>query len=194
MAALIAGWIYGARLLSDGYEALAFFRGDRPNLHETTDAIPSVDAREAAFAAGEHWIAVKEAAGRREMPFGALSLLLGGAMVLLAARSMAGREGSRNALVQVVVVHAGVIIAAFVATKDVLLAEAAFQIRFLEGVKASSLERLGDPDAKHRVELMLPMSGLVMSLSFSALIVLALTRPRARAFFREHASGPLSEG
>ncbi len=137
---------------------------------------------------------LKEGARRREMPLGAASLLLGGAMVLLAARSMAGREGSRSALVQVVVVHAGLIVAAFVLLKDVAVAEAAFQARLVEGLNAAMIQRLGDPEAMRRSQALTPIFGLLMQGSFSALIVLALTRPRARAFFREAPSGPLGEG
>ena len=198
MAALVAAWIYGARLMGDGYEELSFFRGDRPDIHALTDAIPGAEAREAALVAGEHWLAVKEAGKRREMPFGAASLLLGAVMVLFAARSMAGREGSRSALVQVVVVHAGVILGSYFLTRDVALAEAGFQTRFAE---ASMAHRGGNPAAVEHAQAMLermepatPLLSLLMSTAFSALIVIALTRPRARAFFHQAEPGPLGEG
>jgi len=193
IAALVASWIYGARLMGDGYEVLDFFRGDRPDIHEMTEAIPSAEARDAASAAGEHWLVVREAAKRREMPFGAVSLLLGGAMVLLAARSMAGREGSRSALVQVVAVHAGVMIAAFLYTKDLAIAEVAFQARLNDGFSPALMQRLGDAAAHARAEAMTPIMALIMRTSFSALIVVALTRSRARAFFRAPSPGPLGE-
>ena len=198
MVALVAAWIYGAQLMGDGYEELAFFRGDRPDIHALTDAIPGAEGRDAAVAAGESWIAARDAAKRREMPFGAAALLLGGVMVLFAARSMAGREGSRSALVQIVVVHAAVACAAFVLTRDVSLARSTFQTRFAEATMA---HRGGNPAAIEKAQAMLermepvtPVLGLVMSTAFSALIVLALTRPRARAFFREPEPGPLGEG
>jgi hypothetical protein len=193
MAALVAAWIYGARLMGEGYEELAFFRGEAIDLHVYTDAIAGTEARETAVAAGEHWLAVKEAAKRREMPFGAASLLLGGVMVLFAARSMAGREGSRSALVQVLLVHAGVMVVSFALLKDVAVAEAAFRTRCGEGL-APSLGHLGTPEDRLRAEAMTPFLGLVMRDSFVALLVVALTRPRARAFFREPEPGPLSEG
>ena len=49
-------------------------------------------------------------------------------MVLFAARSMAFREGSRSKLVQVVVVHAGIVAATFMFTRDVAYAEAAYHL------------------------------------------------------------------
>jgi hypothetical protein len=198
MAALVAAWIYGARLMGDGYEELAFFRGESPDIHAYTDKIPGAEARETALAAGEHWLAVKESAKRREMPFGAASLLLGGVMVLFAARSMAGREGSRSALVQVVAVHATVMVLSFGLTRDVAAAETAFEMAYTEGVQPGLLQRFGTPDDRRRAEAMrptvLPAFYLLMREAFVALIVIALTRPRARAFFRESEPGPLSEG
>ena len=201
MAALIASWIYGAHVLGGGYEVLAFFRGERPDIHEMTDSIKTTEAREAAFAAGEQWVAVREGAKKREMPFGAASLLLGAAMVLLAARSMAGREGSRRALIQVVVVHAAVMTGAYFWTKDVAAAEVAFSARLGEGVTAAMTSSFPDPATRQGAEALRPIIEhalapltLLMGMAFSALIVVALTRPRARAFFRNTAAGPLSEG
>ncbi len=200
MAALVASWIYGAQILGGGYEVLAFFRGDRPDIHVETDTIPSAEARDAAVAAGEHWLAVKEAAGRRELPFGAASLLLGGAMVLLAARSMAGRDGSRKALIQVLAVQAFVMVTAFFCTRDIVRAEVAFDTRVAQG-RNPMMTTFADPAAQQRAEALQPVVeralaplALLMRTAFSALIVIALTRPRARAFFREATSGPLSEG
>ena len=201
MAALIASWIYGAQMMGWGYEVLAFFRGERPDIHELTDPIVNAEALEAAFAAGEQWLAVKDSAKKREMPFGAASMLLGGAMVLLAARSMAGREGSRRALVQVIVAHAGVMIAAFLYTRDVTFAEAAFEMRLRESPNLAMQSGLSDAAAREGVEAVRPIVErsvgplvLLIRSVFSTLIVLALTRPRARAFFREAAPGPLGEG
>ena len=201
MAALIASWIYGAQMMGWGWEVLSFFRGERDDIHQFTDSITDPEARAAAFAAGEEWVAVKDAAKRREMPFGAASLLLGGAMVLLAARSMAGREGSRRALVQVIVVHAGVMVGAFLYTKDITHAEAVFGTRLSEGFTGALARGLNDPAARQGadavrafVERAFGPIFLSIRSAFSGLIVLALTRPRARAFFREPARGPLGEG
>jgi hypothetical protein len=199
MAALIASWIYGALALGAGYDQISFYRGDRPDLHAQTDQIASEEGREAALAAGEHWLAVRESAEHRLIPFGVASLLLGGAMVLFAARSMGFREGSRNKLVQVVVVHAGIVAAAFFCSRDVTAAEAAFMVTVGRG--AIVTRGLGDPAAIQQMQAIAaaaaralgPLS-LLMSVAFSGLIVIALTRPRARAFFHETESGPLGEG
>ena len=197
MAALVASWIFGARALSDGYEELSFYRGERPDVHAMADQVPSAEAREAVAAAGERWLTVKEAARNREMPFGAASLLLGAVMVLFSARSMAGREGARSGLVQIVVVHAGVIVAGFLMTRDVTLASIEFQMRVSEGITRG----LSDPAALdsvrpylHVIERLIGPFAVFVRTAFAGLIVLALTRPRSRAFFTQAAPGPLGEG
>ena len=194
-AALVASWIYGAQAMSDGWEELAFYRGERPDVLAVADQIASADARDAAAAAGDRWLAIKDAAKKREMPIGAASLLLGAAMVLFAARSMAGRESSRSALVQVVAVHAGLVIAAFLLTQDVTLAQSAFQMRLSEGLTRADPEAMAATrEILHVIERALGPISVTMDAAVSALIVLALTRPRARAFFTTTAPGPLGEG
>jgi hypothetical protein len=120
-------------------------------------------------------------------------------MVLFAARSMGFREGSRSKLVQVIVVHAGIIAAAFFCSRDVTSAEAAFMVTVGRG--AVTTHGFGDPAAIQQAQAIMPFVAralgplsLLMSVAFSGLIVIALTRPRARAFFHETESGPLGEG
>ena len=129
------------------------------------------------------------------MPFGAASLLLGGAMVLFAARSMAGREGSRHALVQVVFVYAGLTIAWLVVATDVEMALFAFQLKLQVATPGLDAERLRAFESVQQtvIRAATPLA-ILMRTSVAALIVLALTRPRARAFFREAPQGTLGEG
>jgi hypothetical protein len=197
-AALVAGWIYGAQALSEGYEAIAFYRGEQVDVHTVADQIPDTKLRDVAVAAGEHWLAAKQSSQGRELPIGVATLLLGAAMVLLSARSMTGREGARSALVQVVLVHAGVVIAGFFLTMSVARASAEFQKYLVEGAAAQGIN---DPTLQARVDHMydwvsrasVPF-GIAVQTIFSGLIVLALTRPRVRAFFPASPPGPLGEG
>jgi hypothetical protein len=199
MAALVASWLYGAQAASAGYEQIAFFRGERIDLHDFTDAIPGTQARDAAFAAGQRWITAREGAEKRELPFGVASLLLGGAMVFFAARSMAFREGSRSKLVQIVVVHAAASAAGFLCMQDVGAAETAFKLSL--GMGSFVTRGIGDAETIQRTRDMLPAMeraagplALVMSIAVSGLIVIALTRPRARAFFHDPEPDALGGG
>jgi hypothetical protein len=197
MAALVAGWLYGAHALSEGYDAIAIYRGEETDVHAVADTIPDTSLRDVAVVAGERWLAVWNATRDREMPIGVGSMILGAAMVLFAARSMAGREGARSALVQVVLVHAGLVVAAFFLTSGAERAEAEFRMRVKEGQSTTS----SDPEVRERFEtslrgalpLLAPFA-LVMETTLSAFIVLALTRPRARAFFHEAPTGPIGQG
>jgi ABC-type uncharacterized transport system permease subunit len=158
------------------------------------ERIPDASLRDVAVAAGEKWIVMWNATRDREMPIGVGSMILGAAMVLFAARSMAGREGARSALVQVVLVHAGLVVAAYFLTSAALRAEVEFHLRLTEGLSQTT----NDPAVRERADQVLrsifaPLT-IVLQTTLSAFIVLALTRPRARAFFHEAPSGPLGQG
>jgi hypothetical protein len=194
MAALVAGWLYGAHALSDGYDAIAFYRGDQTDVHTVADRIPDTSLRDVAVAAGEKWLAMWNATRDRQMPIGVGSMILGAAMVLFAARSMAGREGARSALVQVVLVHAGLVVGGYFLTSAAARAEVEFHLRLTEGLTQSA----NDPEVRERADQVLrvifaPLT-LVVQTTISAFIVLALTRPRARAFFHEAPTGPVGQG
>ena len=194
MAALIASWIYGAISVSEGWNQMAV---EPLDLDAITDTIPNAAARHAADEAGHRWVAIKEASHSRELPLGIAKLLLGGAMVVFVAGSMVGREGARSRLVQIVAVHAVVVAAGFVLTRAVTHAEWDFTVALKDGLP-TPFDR---PDVvEENRRMMVALSGVVVPILaairtlFSLGIVLALTRPRARAFFRQAPSGPLGEG
>jgi len=197
VAALVAGWIYGAQALSEGYEAIAFYRGEQVDVHTIADQIPDTKLRDVAVVAGERWLAMKQASQSREMPVGVAMLLLGAAMVLLSARSMTGREGARSALVQVVLVHAGLVVAGYLLTTPVARADVEFRTRMAAGLT----QGMSDPAVQARAEQVTAWISrawapfeIVVQTIFSGLIVVALTRPRARAFFPSAPPGTLGEG
>jgi hypothetical protein len=185
MVALVAGWIYGAHALSDGYDQIAFYRGEQADVHTLADRIPDTKLRDVAVAAGERWITLWNQGRDREMPIGVGTMLLGAAMVIFAARSMAGREGARRALVQIVLVHAGIVIGGYLLTSTTARARVDFDLRIAEGLSQAT----NDPEVRERADAFVravfaPLT-IVMQTTLSAFIVLALTRPRARAFFRD---------
>jgi hypothetical protein len=197
MAALVASWIYGAQALSEGYEGIAYYRGERPDVHAIADAITDTAARDAAIAAGDRWLAVRDEERGKEFPVGVASLLLGAVMVLFAARSMAGREGARSKLVQVVLVHAGLVVAGFGLTTQAARAEVEFHLRVSEAQTHVPADPVATQRAREYMEIIAPaVAPLFVAIRtlMSGLIILALTRPRSRAFFSEAAPGPLGEG
>jgi hypothetical protein len=149
-----------------GGSVVAFHREDPNELRQSLDHEEErfIDAEDRAMfrERSEHFNEVRGQAREREFPLGVATLLLGGAMVALAARSMAGREGARGALVQVTLARAGLVVVTFLLLPDVRAA--AFAVAagvgyFLMGVMAFEA-----------------VSCL--------LVVVALTREGSRAFFR----------
>jgi hypothetical protein len=194
MAALIAGWIYGALSVSEGWSQMAV---EPLDVNAITDTIADSTARHAADEAGKHWAAVKEESHSRELPIGVAKFLLGGAMVIFVAGSMVGREGARSRLVQIVAVHAVVVAVGFVLTRAVTHAEWDFTMAIKDGLP-TPFDRPDVVEENRQMmaavsRALIPILATIRSV-FSAGILLALTRPRARAFFREATSGPLGEG
>jgi hypothetical protein len=191
----VAGWIYGAQALVEGYDTIAYFRGESIDTHTLADDVNDVSARESIVALADRWNAVRDAAKGREFPLGIASLLLGGTMILFAARSMSGRDGARSALIQVVIVHAGLVIASYWLMRDEMRAAVLLEQAHTE----ASLRQAGasiTPEWEHLYAVagkIAPAIAVGVRSLASALIVLALTRPRVRAFF-ESLPPQLGEG
>jgi hypothetical protein len=196
VAALIGAWVFGAGSWGDGCNAAAFYKGASVDVSAPAQALTDVQSREQVIALGSRYVEVMDAAKNRALPLGIASLLLGMAMVLLSVRSMMGQGGARRALVQVVAVHAALLVLAYFLTADVRVADLAFR-------KAIAVAQMREqrPDAGSVAQMesvagalakVIPPLQLAFRTLASALIVLALTRPRARAFF-EPAAGSLSE-
>jgi hypothetical protein len=110
----------------------------------------------------ERFNEVRDQARDREFPLGVATLLLGGAMVATAARSMSGREGARGALVQVTLVRAALVVVAFLLLPDIRAAAFA-----------------ASPRDGYVLVGWMAIEGIAC-----LLVVVALTRERSRAFFR----------
>ena len=125
----------------------------------------------------------------------AATFVLGAALLALAARGLAGKSNTRSALMQVVAAQSILVVASYFVTRDMANAEADWQY---ETALIHQRERL-PPDQYQQVVPTLramrrwaPPGWLVFRTVASALIVVALSRPRAREFF-EAAARPVSE-
>jgi hypothetical protein len=169
IVALVGAWLLGASGLVNGCNVIAFYKSD---LAEETQASGDESdklsdlQRAAVQQRDERLLGVLDGARTRVFPIAVAMLLLGGAMVVLSARAMAGREGARGGLVQVAAVQAALIALAYAMTGDVRAAE--------NDLRAARGERM--------MRYAAPVALGVQTLA-SALIILALTRPRSRAFY-----------
>jgi hypothetical protein len=166
MAALVTAWLLGAMGLMSGGSIVAFHRESasevRKSLDRDEERFFDPDERALFREKSEHFYQVREQAEKREFPLGVATLLLGGAMVALAARSMSGREGARGALVQVTLARAALVVLAYLLTPDIRAA--AFAVAPAVGYVL--------------------VAGMAAEAAVCLLIVLALTREGSIAFFR----------
>jgi hypothetical protein len=142
--------------------------------------------RLAVVARSEALLQVFDAAKSRAWPLGVAVLVLGTAIFIFAMRALGGSATARAVLVQLVVVQAGTHIASCWLLRDVLDAE----LRVSEAMGAAAIHS-AYPE-RDQVEMIrneakiqrafIPIALALNSLA-SALVVVALTRRRTRAFF-----------
>jgi hypothetical protein len=125
----------------------------------------------------------------------AATFVLGAAVLALASRGLAGRSNTRAALMQVVLAQAIVVAASQFVTRDMWNAEDDFRYE-----TAAIHQRERTPPEQHPqleatwrwMRRWVPPGWLTFRTVASLLIVVALSRPRARAFF-DAASPSVSE-
>jgi len=174
VVSLVVAWLLGALALMAGGSVITFYKQDAGELQQALDRDeerePDPEARVLFRARTERLEDAHDRAKRREFPLGVAALLLGGAMVAMSARAMSGREGARGALVQVTLARAALAVAGFLITPDVRAAE--FAVSPVYGYAS--------------------IGKMIFETAACLLVVIALTRPRSRAFFRA-AEGSLWE-
>lgn len=174
VVSLVVAWLLGALALMAGGSVITFFKQDAGELQQALDRdeerVPDPEERVLFRARTERLDDAHDRAKRREFPLGVATLILGGAMVAMSARAMSGREGARGALVQITLARAALSVVAFLITPDVRAAE--FAVASLLGYAS--------------------IGKTIFETVACLLVVIALTRPRSRDFFRA-ADGSLWE-
>jgi hypothetical protein len=174
IVSLVVAWLLGALALMAGGSVITFYKQDADEIQQALDhdeeRVPDPEERALFRQHTEHLDEVHDQAKRREFPLGIAALLLGGAMVAMSARAMSGREGARGALVQVTLARAALSVLGLFLTPDVRAAE--FAVASVFGYAS--------------------VGKVIFETTACLLVVLALTRPRSRAFFRA-AEGSLWE-
>ncbi len=196
VAALLVAMVLGTSSWWDGCARLDMYRSDSSQAASRIHAtIQDGAARAQAEAAYVDMLDVFGATRNRTVPLASATFVLGAALLVLASRGLGGRRGSRSLLVQVVSAQAVVAFATYFLTRDVRAAE-----RHWEHTTRTALQEQAFPpewraraesieDFKIRLEAPLSLAARILS---SALVVLALTRPRSRAFFDAEGT-PVSE-
>jgi hypothetical protein len=184
--ALIVAMVFGAGCWTEGCARLAFYRGERDLSQALHAGIKSDTDRARAEGLFKRFTDISDDARGRAIPMAAATFVLGAALLALAARGLAGKTNTRSALVQVVTAQALLAILAFYLTRDIRNAELDWDLerRLIEQhetLPADQYDRVAPMMRGMRPYLL--SGGLIFRSIASALIVLALTRPRSREFF-----------
>ncbi len=195
VVALVAALVFGAGCWTEGCGRLGLYHGQTEQHARLTSVVEEDDHRAEAERLYQRFVDASDDARGRAFPLAAATFVLGAALLALAARGLAGRSNNRSALMQVVSAQAIVMVASYFLTRDMLHAEADLQYGV---VLMQQREHL--PAHKHEPAAAVlgamrrygTPGWLVFRTVASALIVVALSRPRARDFF-ETAGRPVSE-
>lgn len=195
--ALVVCILFGGSIWWEGCGTIYFFR-QPADPAEIAQGIDDGAKRAAVIDIGERYLTKIEAAKNRLFPLGVASFVLGLAMVVLATRALAGRGEARSMLLQILGAQAVLGIVAFLLTPDVRHAQSEYLSARI-GLELAEMRQTnpGGGGAAFYAAVMgaflKVFPGLVaVPTALCGLIVLALTRPRARAFFEAEAE-PASE-
>ncbi len=186
LVALIAALVFGAGCWTEGCARLAFYRGERDHAAAMNQAILDDGDREQAEQLYQRYIDTADATRGRGVPLAAATFVLGAALLALAARGLAGKSNTRSVLMQVVAAQAIVVAASFFATREMRYAEDDWQYQaalFQRRDKIPAEQYNDVASTLHAMQRWAPPAWLAFRSLASALIVLALSRPRSRAFF-----------
>lgn len=188
VASLLAALAFGVGGGCEGYGDVAFFRGARMDIGPLL-AVGNDADRVSVTETFDQWTTVLDAAKARAFPIGVAGMLVGVTIMIFAMRAMAGRTGARNALVQLVIAQVGVGIISFAMLRDARDAQHEF---YAATVRAQAHE-VATPESAAETDIVaryyiaahkfVPPLLLALQAISSALIILALTRPRSREFF-----------
>lgn len=187
LAALVFAWLFGVGGCMQGTAIIGSYWSPAPDVADVGARAKTDEDRAALKEAHSRCFVSTERAKGRIYPLGAASFVLGAALVLLAARSMAGRNTARALLVQVVLAQAAFVLFRDYSTRDVL-AEC-LEYQRLE-MRVDLLEHKRDPALVNSLDSITPelrvkatLAGGVLRGMVAGLIVLALTRRRALEYY-----------
>jgi hypothetical protein len=181
----------GAWGATEGWALIDIYRGAQVDV---TRDLPREDDRKTVQVAVDNMLVAMDAERPRIFPLAAAELVLGIAMFVFAAAAMTGRPGARRVLVQVVIAQAILVVLTFLLTPklrasniELMLAQTNAKA-LSHGEKAESIE-LTVP-AMRVFFRGLTIAWLGVRSGIAALVVVGLTRSRARAFYDAQSERP----
>jgi hypothetical protein len=183
LALLICSGI-GACESTDGWTTIELYRG---HIDDRSHEMTREDDSKAVATTFQQMLTSLDEERARAFPLAVGELVLGIAVFIFAAAAMTGRGGARRALVQLTIAQTIVVCAMFFVTPKFRAA----QTEWLVAQQSGQLLEKGQSEAEVRPQLAalrafrrgLSVAFLVIRTGVAGLVLLALTRPRARAYY-----------
>lgn len=174
----------GAWGATEGWALIDIYRGAQVDVARD---VTREEDRKAIQAAVDNMLVAMDAERPRIFPLAAAELVLGIAMFVFAAGAMTGRPGARRVLVQVVIAQAALVILTFLVTPKLRASNIELMLA------QTNMKALSHGEKAESVELTIPamrvffrgltIAWLGVRSAVAALVVVGLTRSRARAFY-----------
>lgn len=183
LALLICSGI-GACESTAGWTTIELYRG---HIDDRSHEMTREDDSKAVASTFQKMLTSLDEERPRAFPLAVGELVLGIAVFVFAAAAMTGRGGARRALVQIMVAQTIIVCALFFVTPKFRLAET----EWLVAQQSGQMLEKGQPEAEVRPQMAalrvfrrgLAVALLVVRTSVAGLVLLALTRQRARAYY-----------
>lgn len=183
LALLICSGI-GACESTAGWTTIELYRG---HIDDRSHEMTREDDSKAVASTFQKMLTSLDEERPRAFPLSVAELVLGIAVFVFAAAAMTGRGGARRALVQLMVAQTVLVCALFFVQPKFRLAET----EWLVAQQTGQMLEKGQPEAEVRPQMAalrvfrrgLAVALLVVRTSVAGLVLLALTRQRARAYY-----------
>ena len=183
LALLICSGI-GACESTAGWTTIELYRG---HIDDRSHEMTREDDAKAVASTFQKMLSSLDEERPRAFPLAVGELVLGIAVFIFAAAAMTGRGGARRALVQLMVAQTLVVVALFFVTPKFRAA----QTEWIVAQHSGQMLEKGQSEAELRQQIValrvfrrgLGVAFLIVRASVAALVLLALTRRRARAYY-----------
>jgi hypothetical protein len=189
VVALVLVSLTGVTAAADGCGMVGYYRGTLPLVDQPIGDGVTDEDRQMIQAAALQVETAREQDRHILFPLAAGGLVLGMAMFAFATAAMAGRDGARRAVTQLVAVRAVMLCVEFATTKrereaeqELRRAHLVADIHATHNVQAEQVIAQSDASLK-RLGPSLAVGGVVVRILAFGLVVLALTRQRTRQFY-----------
>jgi len=180
---MLLAWCIGVRGFLAGLSGIAFLRGGRvPDVATAArNAVGSFDLPEFVALFNASQLEAMQRAYRVMMPSCIAQLLLGGLLVIASGMAMSGRRDARGLAVQALLANAVLAFVVYELTRGVRGAAIEAVVRAASAMPADLPQRATFPTRETLWLWSRVVSGI--EIAMLALGVLALTRPRTKAYF-----------